>query len=905
MLSLYLCRHRTLRLILTIAIRFLLVVLLLNAAGLAAYHQFGTTWLRAALEANLRTAGWQLDELQFSPALRLPIRVEKLTVSSATISLALSDIRVLPRSGWRYEISIADVDLQYRTGNGDNLPGKVHDEAPQTPRELLGLLKWLPAAGDIRHFSVCLPSCFDGQLHWRGGSGAISLLQPRQTFLSFTINDSAIDLSGTLRGNPAGIGNVTLIAGTEAVRLRGEALVISDSLPVQIESPIAAAVDFRVAAMGFELDFPLDTPLEPEAALAALRGHIDVESSQRWSARVDGIGIESGHTINASVSFTDTGPRLASNAPLAINITAPGIEAAQLLIDAGSQCDLGRTSVTNNNELYNQLRCGLVNVTLNGALEDSGMLIDANLTGLHLSYDLTGPPTAGTAAARFNVRLHEDDMILGSIAGAVSFVDGRVEASTDTASILGIDVVRLRLNHQVSSAAGSLDADVSVPMAQLEHLMGDLEVSHVTFENGHAKASGIASWTRDHLDLSFELQAGMSASIDAFSLGDGQLDARASVTGIPIAPLRRLAFTEVAADGSIALDLRDGPDVIAATMGTVEVREGRLRASMDNTTILGVPGIGLQAHYDIETRIGSVAASGTLALKELPPLIPEYIPDGAEFTRGTVSGDASVAWAPEQFDINGRLQATHVGMTWDGYVIDGANLAVDGAGWPVLVAKASTLEVDRINIGIPIERIRATFDLQMDTNTGTLDLRGHEFAARIFGGDAQSQDFRYAVPAGDGHMQLALSDIQLEYVLALQQETVTGTGVLAGSVPIQVRGDTVSIKAGTLHAVQGGSIRYQPDDGVAAGVAANSEMKMLIAALSDFHYHGLSAGLTYDESGLMNTDIALKGRNPGFQNGREVHLNLTLQENIATLLESLRIGDTITDEIRRKQGNRK
>ena len=82
-------------------------------------------------------------------------------------------------------------------------------------------------------------------------------------------------------------------------------------------------------------------------------------------------------------------------------------------------------------------------------------------------------------------------------------------------------------------------------------------------------------------------------------------------------------------------------------------------------------------------------------------------------------------------------------------------------------------------------------------------------------------------------------------------------------------------------------------------IPARSGQNLAIRAdtMADFQYHSLDAELTYSPEGDLVARTALKGSNPAYDNGREIHLNVKVEENLATLLESLRLSDELTEKI--------
>ena len=83
-------------------------------------------------------------------------------------------------------------------------------------------------------------------------------------------------------------------------------------------------------------------------------------------------------------------------------------------------------------------------------------------------------------------------------------------------------------------------------------------------------------------------------------------------------------------------------------------------------------------------------------------------------------------------------------------------------------------------------------------------------------------------------------------------------------------------------------------------VAQNDQLKVVVDTMSNFQYHNLEAILEYSPEGDLVAHTALKGSNQAFENGREVHLNVNLEENLADLLKSLRLANQVSTGITRK-----
>ena len=74
---------------------------------------------------------------------------------------------------------------------------------------------------------------------------------------------------------------------------------------------------------------------------------------------------------------------------------------------------------------------------------------------------------------------------------------------------------------------------------------------------------------------------------------------------------------------------------------------------------------------------------------------------------------------------------------------------------------------------------------------------------------------------------------------------------------------------------------------------------MVVDALTDFQYHKLDVSTDYQPGGNLILRVSLKGKNPNWQSGRPVNLNLNLEENIPALLRGLQLSGEITERVRK------
>ena len=197
------------------------------------------------------------------------------------------------------------------------------------------------------------------------------------------------------------------------------------------------------------------------------------------------------------------------------------------------------------------------------------------------------------------------------------------------------------------------------------------------------------------------------------------------------------------------------------------------------------------------------------------------------------------------------------------------------------------------------------FKLYLDPGNNITTLFGDRLKLNVLGGTISSQQFGYDLGTGNGGAMFSAEQLQLPEILALQRQDFTCSGVVSGSVPVQLTAGILTVTDAALAAEKpGGFVRYQPDQSVSALAEQNSGLSVVLAAMNNFQYHTLTAAVDYSADGLMTARTSIKGANPQYQEGREVYLNLNLEENIKKLLESLRLGTDVAEKIGEKTTGR-
>lgn len=136
-----------------------------------------------------------------------------------------------------------------------------------------------------------------------------------------------------------------------------------------------------------------------------------------------------------------------------------------------------------------------------------------------------------------------------------------------------------------------------------------------------------------------------------------------------------------------------------------------------------------------------------------------------------------------------------------------------------------------------------------------------------------------------------ISGIDLARIGALLDDpALTLTGRLDGELPFTLQDGVPILRAGKVHSSSPGVIRYRPSTPPAQ---ESAELALTRKALSNLEFESVDAMLDYGADGVLTVGAAIRGHNPELDAQRPVHLNLTLETNLRTLMQSLSAGERV------------
>lgn len=268
-------------------------------------------------------------------------------------------------------------------------------------------------------------------------------------------------------------------------------------------------------------------------------------------------------------------------------------------------------------------------------------------------------------------------------------------------------------------------------------------------------------------------------------------------------------------------------------------------------------------------------------------LAPE-IQDVVLGIRGRVAARGEFALESESLVVGVDLALAGIDLRTAWGRIEGISgtLRVEGPE-PLSTPPGQLLAIRRIDVGLPL--LDGLIEFQL-TPEGVIDVRraswqwagGTLRAAGAWQPDAAANEVTLQVEALDLGTLLEFAEL----------EGLSGSGRLAGFLPVFQDGEQIRIEGGRLAATGPGTIRLAPGGALGAAARERGEFGLVLDALEDFRFQELSIDIDGDARGEMHLVFHLKGSNPNFQAGRSVEFNLNLDAHLADLV---RMGATAYD----------
>lgn len=270
---------------------------------------------------------------------------------------------------------------------------------------------------------------------------------------------------------------------------------------------------------------------------------------------------------------------------------------------------------------------------------------------------------------------------------------------------------------------------------------------------------------------------------------------------------------------------------------------------------------------------------------------------------GSVALDSTVEWQSigSEFEITANIKQDMNGVAGVyedvGFVGLAADVAVQFQSPDrLMTTQVAKITVDSIDVGVSIEKIEARIQFDSRDQTVSLD----KAQADLFGGRVWVEKAIYHADHAHNKLFVGVDGIQLSQLLQhAGYDAVQATGAISGLLPLNVNSAGATMKRGMLAAkAPGGLFRYKAD----VTTDISPAVAPVLAALENYHYDVFQLEADYLEDGELQLAMIFRGSNPQLQQGRPIHLNLNVTDNIPALLNSLQSGRRIAEAVEKKLG---
>nr|WP_288466474.1 YdbH domain-containing protein [uncultured Pseudomonas sp.] len=331
---------------------------------------------------------------------------------------------------------------------------------------------------------------------------------------------------------------------------------------------------------------------------------------------------------------------------------------------------------------------------------------------------------------------------------------------------------------------------------------------------------------------------------------------------------------------------------------------GTLQGKLSNDSELQ---LDLTASLDAKHNLQLKATLGELFLRSGNPLAKTLVqwPELLDLDSGRLNADANLTLAAGSSAPSLDLDLTSKGL---GGIYDRSELSGLDARAQFKLAHQRfelyipELKLQQANPGLPIGPLeaRARYSAPLaDTGRGQLEVNLARTA--LMGGEVTLTPGTWNLGAANPAFPIQIRGLELQQLFALYPaEGLAGSGTLDGDLPLRLGENGIEIEQGHVAARQpGGYLRFSSEKIKALG-RSNPAMQLVTQSLEDFRFTTLNSSVDYDQHGILTLGMRLEGQNPAIENGRPIHFNINLEEDIPNLLASLQLTDRVNDIITRR-----
>ena len=342
---------------------------------------------------------------------------------------------------------------------------------------------------------------------------------------------------------------------------------------------------------------------------------------------------------------------------------------------------------------------------------------------------------------------------------------------------------------------------------------------------------------------------------------------------------------------------------------------GHLAAGQESLNLDGrFSATNLPAAFGFDLEHQFTGNKGRLAVSSLNPvnlqadtdrlsLIWTPWPYPFDLLKGSLNPTLHADWS-ENSDtrLNTRIKIENGGGHYGEMVFTGLSVDHHVQILPALRSiEPGNVSLSELDSGVVSSNISSVISLET-TDTGPLPrLVLKNLYGEIFDGSFSGHEIVFDLNSDNNRFELEAENIDLAAVVATQQlEDIEVTGRIYGTIPVSINQQGIFIEHGAfINDVRAGTIRYNPATGTEQ-LKENPLTGIALDALRDFRYSHLSADVNFTPDGLLVVKLQLEGTSPELDTRRPVHLNINTEQNLLSLLKSLRYAESVGASIEQR-----
>lgn len=352
---------------------------------------------------------------------------------------------------------------------------------------------------------------------------------------------------------------------------------------------------------------------------------------------------------------------------------------------------------------------------------------------------------------------------------------------------------------------------------------------------------------------------------------------------------------------SQALQLKDIAARISANSDNLEVH--------GNFSTANLPGqFTFALGHDFDKKLGQLSINPLKPLdlnaenNKLSLLLTPW-PYPFDMLAGNIELTSNAAWSQNSdFRLTTRIKLDDAGGHYGELVFSGLSFDHVFEVLPEIHSiQSSKTNLMHLDSGVTASNISTNLTLETATTGPLPQLVIRSLHGEIFDGTFSGDDFVFDLNRSKNSFKIRATNIDLAQIVETQQlEDIMVTGRIDGTIPVEIKEQGIFIQHGAfINDVRAGTIRYNPAAGTDQ-LKQNPITGIALDALRDFRYTHLSADVNFTPEGMLTINLQLKGTSPELDTKRPVHLNINTEQNLLSLLKSLRYAEGVSEIIDQK-----